>query len=49
MRDYTFKATRVEYITVTADNMDNAYDVLEDNHDVEDADVKLYEVSDEYK
>jgi hypothetical protein len=29
--------------------MDNAYDVLEDNHDVEDADVKLYEVSDDYK
>ena len=49
MRDYTFKVTRVEYITVTANNMDNAYDVLEDNYDVEDADVKLYEVSDEYK
>ena len=48
MRDYTFKVTRVEYITVTADNMDNAYDVLEDNHDVKDCDVKLYEVSDEY-
>lgn len=49
MRDYTFKVTRVEYIKVTADNMDNAYDALEDNHDVEDADVKLYEVSDDYK
>ena len=49
MRDYTFKVTRVEYITVTAANMDNAYDVLEDNNDVEDAEVKLYEVSDEYK
>ena len=48
MRDYTFKVTRVEYITVSANNTDNAYDVLEDNHDVEDAEVKLYEVSDEY-
>ena len=45
----TFKVTKVEYITVTADNMDNAYDVLEDNYDVEDADVKLYEVGDDYK
>ena len=49
MRDYTFKVIKTEYITVTAANMDNAYDVLEDNHDVEEADVKLYEVSDEYK
>ena len=49
MRDYTFKVTRVEYITVTAANMDNAYDVLEDNYDLEDAEVHLYEVGDEYK
>ena len=48
MRDYTFKVIKTEYITVTADNMDNAYDVLEDNYDVEEAEVKLYEVSDEY-
>ena len=49
MKDYTFKVTKTEYITVTADDLDLAYDVLEDNHDVEDADVKLYEVSDDYK
>ena len=49
MRDYTFKVTRVEYITVTADNMDNAYDVLEDNYNIEDAEVHLYEVGNDYK
>lgn len=49
MKDYTFKVTRVEYITVTANNIGDAYDVLKDNYDVEDDDFKLYEVSDEYK
>ena len=49
MKDYTFKVTRVEYITVTANNIGDAYDVLKDNHDVEDDDVKLYELSDDYK
>ena len=49
MKDYTFKVTKTEYITVTADDLDLAYDVLEDNYDIEDADVKLYEVSDDYK
>ena len=49
MKDYTFKVTKVEYITVTADSDDLAYDVLDDNYDIEDADVELYEVSDDYK
>jgi len=49
MKDYTFKVTRVEYITVTADDLDLAYDVLEDNYDIEDAEVHLYEVGNDYK
>lgn len=49
MRDYTFKVTRVEYITVTADDLDLAYDVLADNYDIEDAEVHLYEVGNDYK
>ena len=47
MRDYTFKVTKTEYITVTADSDDLAYDVLDDNYDIEDADVELYEVGDD--
>ena len=49
MKDYTFKVTKIEYITVTADDLDLAYDVLEDNYDIEDAEVHLYEVGNEYK
>lgn len=48
MRDYVFKVTKVEYITVTADSDDLAYDVLDDNYDIENADVELYEVGHEY-
>ena len=47
MKDYTFKVTK--YITVTADSDDLAYDVLDDNYDIEDADVELYEVGNDYK
>jgi len=49
MKDYTFKVTKIEYITVTADDLDLAYDVLEDNYDIEDAEVHLYEVGNDYK
>ena len=49
MKDYTFKVTKTEYITVTADDLDLAYDALEDNYDIEDAEVHLYEVGNDYK
>lgn len=49
MKDYTFLVTKTMYITVTADDLDLAYDVLNDNYDLDDAEVDLYEVGDEYK